>query len=229
MRVTMRGGTLRDDSGQKIARVVKAEVEVDDSWLAALLTGGRGEIGEQIGLVLGDGESEGKGTTEADVEAVWACYVTVMKPRNGDLKPDERRVIRDALKVATVEECCGAIRGCHASRFHMGENDRRKKYNRLTQIIKGRRGQETTRERIDYFLDILERAGGAGANVPSGDAGVIQRKKTDVQRGHRFSDDEKAVKTAEEAEAWLAEHGIETMRGEDGYPTFRWASPGGQG
>lgn len=94
-----------------------------------------------------------------EVDDVWQHYVATMQPRNVTLNPQERKLIRDALKVATTDELKLAITGCRRSAFHMGQNDRNRKYNRLSQIIKGRVGKETTRERIDYFIDIAVKAG----------------------------------------------------------------------
>jgi hypothetical protein len=85
---------------------------------------------------------------------VWEHYVAVMRPRRAVLDDQERKIIKDALKVATVDECNRAIDGCANSPFHMGSNDRRRKYNSISQILKGRPGRETTRERIDYFITL---------------------------------------------------------------------------
>lgn len=155
------------------------------------------------------------------VARVWAHYLAEMKPRSGVPGDDDRRLIRAALKVASDDELCQAISACARSGFHMGENPNHRKYNKLSQIIKGRRGRETTRERIDFFLDLGEQSGG---NL-SGDSALIANRKRDVQRGHRFNEDAEAVETARQAEDWLRMQGIEVIRQGDGYPTFAVARP----
>lgn len=145
------------------------------------------------------------------VRVVWEHYCQVMNPRNKGLDAQTRRVIADALKVATVDECKRAIDGCKASKFHMGDNDRRKKYNRVSQILRGKQGVRTTREQIDMFLDILEKAGGGKPGVPSGvtsvDAARISRAKRDVLDGCEFPNDERVVAKAQTAREWLQQQG----------------------
>lgn len=160
-------------------------------------------------------------TASAEIDAVWQHYAATMKPRAKQAGADERKLIADALKVATVAECQRAIDGCRSSEFHMGRNDRQRKYNRLSQILKGRRGKETTRERIDFFLDLLDEAARGGHVLTSADPAVMSERKRIVQRGWRFRDDPEAVRKAEEAEAWLRSNGVEVVRQADGYPTFR--------
>jgi hypothetical protein len=160
------------------------------------------------------------------IEKVWRHYVTRPGKRERPLPDEERKVIRNALKVATVDEIIYAIDRCWESDYHMKLGRYRDrdgpKYNRLSQIIKGRQGKETTRERIEFWLEREpETSGVAGSGFPSVDPAVIARRKQDVQRGHRLKGDRIAMKKAEEAEAWLRKHGYETIRGEDGYPTFR--------
>jgi hypothetical protein len=81
-----------------------------------------------------------------------------MRPRRRELGPEERKIITAALKVASAAECCEAIRKCERSDWHMkrGEHAERRgaKHNQLSKILKGRRGKETTRERIDFWLEL---------------------------------------------------------------------------
>lgn len=173
---------------------------------------------------------ERNGTQKAgdDVARVWGCYVEVMAPRSAVPGEDDKRLIRAALKVASAEELCRAINGCFASDYHMkrGRYEIRKggKYNKLSQIIRGRSGKETTRERIDFFLERLDESGTGGGDVPSADPAIVNRKKLQVQRGWRFRDDPQhhAHAEAKAGKEWLEKHGIETVnRTEDGYPIFR--------
>lgn len=100
------------------------------------------------------------------VDVVWQQY-RKHKPRMPERVDRERaEVIRRALKVATVEECCQAIDGCFRSTYHQGENELGKRYDSLSGILRGRPGKETTRERIDFFMGYLTarpRSGGAPA------------------------------------------------------------------
>jgi hypothetical protein len=162
--------------------------------------------------------------TSSQVDAVWGAYVAVMKPRQQQVGDDERLVIRAALKVATVEELVTCIKTCEASDFHMkrGQHVNRKgeRYKSIAKILKPRpRREETQRSRIDWWLDRANAAGVAG--FPSADTAIVSQRQVEVQRGHH-SDDPEMVRKANDAEAWLATHGIETVRRRaDGYPTFR--------
>lgn len=104
----------------------------------------------------------------APVDEVLAHYVSVMKPRWSVAKAgdDVRKLVRDALKVATVDELKLAIDGCARSPYHMGTNPQRKRYNSLSHIMKARREAQmpngnriaprTLREAIDYFIDLSQ-------------------------------------------------------------------------
>jgi len=238
MEITIRGGVLKDGRGDRIGKIKKATVEVEDEWLdlavERLAEAGRGGTtggssvavpnSQQTTLVVvdeGSGEKKEK-ISAAEIDSVWDCYVKVMEPRSKDLGAGERKLIREAFKVASAEEIQKAIRGCASSDFHMGKNNRSRKYNSLSQIIKGRRGKETTRERLDYFIAFFEKSGGSSSAVPSASRDVVEQRKKDVQRGHRFRDDPVKVQKAMESEQWLKEHGVKTTRKPDGYPIFEW-------
>lgn len=112
-----------------------------------------------------------KSKTTRAIEDVWATYVAVMKPRGrgADLDAESRKLIREALEVADVEELQRAIETCERSDFHMkrGKHSTRPgaKYNKLPQIIKARRGRnETTRSRIEWWLEKADELE-AGADV----------------------------------------------------------------
>jgi hypothetical protein len=91
-----------------------------------------------------------------------------MRPRSDEIDSQARGVIRDALGVASEQECIRAIDGCKASPWHMGENPGNKKYNRITQILKGKRGGKTTREQIDMFLDCADNAEAPSIGISPG-------------------------------------------------------------
>lgn len=100
--------------------------------------------------------SGGQAAEPEPVEAVWQRYRQHKPKMPGRLDRERREVIRRALKVATVEECCKAIDGCFASPFHQGDNETGKKYDALSTILRGRAGKETTRERIEFFMGFLD-------------------------------------------------------------------------
>lgn len=160
------------------------------------------------------------------IERVWAHYVAVLKPRNKDLDSQARAVIRDALKVATEAECKLAITGCSVSSWHMGRDPqtRGKKYNRLTHILKGKRGGRTTREQIDFFIDIAERSGasrGVQSGVTSADPAKISQAKRSVLDAWEFPGDGLVVSRGEESARWLRAQGWRVDFGDGGRPRFR--------
>lgn len=197
-----------------------------DLYVATAPPGEGGEVvGRQEELLPREG---GVGETETerfDAPAeVWRHYCSVMKPRHQGLEPAMRSIIREALKVATITEVKRAIDGCAASEFHMGKNDGRKKYNKLPQIIKARRGHnETTRGRIDFFLELAEKSG-LPSGFTSADPAKVSQAKRDVIDAVDFPGDAHVQERGAKATAWLVEHGIEIgTNPETGRPTFRVA------
>lgn len=154
----------------------------------------------------------------ADVERVWAHYVEVMKPRKREPDPEGRKIIRDALNVATVVECCRAIDGCASSDHHMGRAlGTRRKYNSLSQILKAKRAGgpygaqgQTTRERVDFFLDLAEKAG-LPSGVTSADPARLRSAKREVLDAWEYPGDESVVRRGEESAAWLEQQGIQVL------------------
>jgi len=224
-------GELVDRDGYVLGRVtsltleMRPDVELPEGGLQGVKPSAqqqRMETSEAGGGGVGE---ESKTTPEPDpVDAVWTTYVETMRPRKKDLDAGGRRVIRDALKVATVVECQRAILGCSKSDWHMGRDPRTngKSYRQLSQILKGKRGGRTTREQIDLFLEIADRSGLTTGRVPSADTAKVAAAKRDVLTAWEFPGDEHSVAQAAESERWLAEHGVSTERDDDGRPRFRW-------
>lgn len=143
---------------------------------------------------------------ERDLPAeVWAVYVEEMKPRKKALLPQERAVIRDALKVASAEECIEAIRGCKASAWHMGENPTGTKYNRLSQILRGKSGKRTVREHIDLLRGYLVN----GSQIPSDRIGEINQAKEKVRLGLTHPTHDYHREQGEQAQEFLRQFGLE--------------------
>lgn len=238
----LRDGMLVDRDGNVLGRLVSVVLDLADDALPASPDaegkGGYRGVGvqspQQTSLssdvvedpTAGGGAGEGaprvtvRSTLRPQIDAVWEHYVEVMKPRHKELDADSLKIIREALKVATVEECCRAIDGCKASAWHMGQNERRRKYNKVGQILKGRpRQNETTRDRIDFFLDLAEKAG-VQSGVSSADRGKVSRAKQAVLAAHEYPGDASVVSSGEEAARWLREQGWQIKPGAAGRPTF---------
>ena len=83
-----------------------------------------------------------------DVVLVFEFWKTAMKSPRSQLDSKRAKLIKAALKTGyTVEQLCDAITGCAKSPFHMGDNDRRAKYNGLDLILRNA-------EKIDQFIVI---------------------------------------------------------------------------
>lgn len=221
-------GDLTDAAGEVVGRVVSLTIE----W--GVKGGGSSPSGNNNGgkqETLGGGAGGGGIEPPFDGPAeIWAHYVEVMNPRVKTLAAQERAVIREAMKVAAddpheaVAVCKRAIDGCKASNFHMGQNDRQKKYNRITHILKGKRGTRTTREQIDLFLEIADRSG-IQSGFTSADPARVGQAKRDVLDAYEFPGDEGIQRRGDEARSWLVEKGWTIGATDEGRPTF--TPPGG--
>lgn len=220
------GVELREDA-------VRALEELSVIPTSASTEGVVGGGSAQQALPGAEGESPSspsRSETSRAIDRVWAAYVEAMNPRKKVAGDGERLIIRKALKEGTVEELILCIKACAASDYHMkrGRHSNREggKYNALGKILTPRpRLGETQRSRIDWWLDRANSAGAPG--IPSADSAIVNQRQIEVQRGYN-SDDPEMVEKAEKAQAWLAEHGIETVRREDGYPVFRHRGAGGE-
>lgn len=231
-------GLFRDRHGAVLGRVTAITVDVADGSIVGDIGGSSSTLengddprdgGAGEGLVELDRDailpsSAPAALVTAAINVVWAHYAEVMRPRNTVAGPEERKVIRKALEVASVNDCNGAISSCAASEYHMkrGPYVHRDgaKYNKLSQILKGRRGQETTRERIDFFLERAE-TNGQAAGVPTSTSAKIAVAKRRVLDGWQFPGDALVVSQGEEAATWLVSLGYRIHRDpETGRPMF---------
>jgi hypothetical protein len=206
-------GKLVDRRGYELPMVVFArspllgcvlEVTTEDVALIEGVVGGRGAaVDVEVGV---DVEERKERHPLTPTNRIWSFYVETMKPRRKELGPQERQVIERALKEATEEECIRAIRGCAKSRWHMGDNDHGKKYNQLTNILKGKRNGRTLREQIDLMLDI-DKANDS-AELPSGELAEIEAAKRTIRQYAAYIGELPQRFVAEAREKLMA-HGIE--------------------
>lgn len=151
----------------------------------------------------------------ADVKKVWDHFIAVFTPaRAGQLGPSRIRQIETALKEAPAADLCLAIDGLYEWR-------KRKPGDRtLSAIFKTYPGGNPLADQIAFFIGQAKGSTGVGGKFPSADRAIVAEKQRHVQRGHRLTDNAEAVEQAKDAEQWLREHGIETVRGVEGAPSF---------
>jgi hypothetical protein len=151
----------------------------------------------------------------ADVQKVWDHFLSVFKPaRTGQLGPSRIRQIETALKEAPAADLCLAIDGLYEWR-------KRKPGDRtLSAIFKTYPGGNPLADQIAFFIGQAKGSTGVGGKFPSADRAIVAEKQRHVQRGHRLTDNAEAVEQAKDAEQWLREHGIETVKAE-GDVSFR--------
>lgn len=151
----------------------------------------------------------------ADVKKVWDHFISVFTPaRAGQLGPSRIRQIETALKEAPAADLCLAIDGLYEWR-------KRKPGDRtLSAIFKTYPGGNPLADQIAFFIGQAKGSTGVGRKFPSADRAIVAEKQRHVQRGHRLKDNAEAVEQAKDAEQWLREHGIETVKAE-GELSFR--------
>ncbi|WP_208281680.1 hypothetical protein [Massilia oculi] len=84
------------------------------------------------------------------VAEVFAYWQKVMDSPRSQLDDKRRKAIKGALKLYEPRQVCEAILGCSRSAWHMGENDRRAKYNGLDLILRDA-------EHIDKFMELASK------------------------------------------------------------------------
>lgn len=211
-------GCLEDRDGNNLGRLTSITFELPSEWRCGGTIGGlepSTTTENDITRVGGLGEGTNDLYERTSEEIVWAHYVEVMQPRNTVLDGEARKIIREALKVATVEECQRAIDGCFASPFHMGQNARQRKYNKLSQILKAKRAGQfgpgrTTREQVDFFIDLADKAG-LPSGLTSADPARVRQAKRAVMDGWEYPGNADAVANGEEERAWLEQQGISVL------------------
>ncbi|HEY2024596.1 hypothetical protein [Paraburkholderia sp.] len=81
-----------------------------------------------------DGDELPEGTP--DVETIFRFWQQRMLSPNSRLDGKRRKLIADAMARYAPREVCRAIRGCSRDPWHMGENERGRKFNSLELILR---------------------------------------------------------------------------------------------
>lgn len=82
---------------------------------------------------------------KTNVDLVFDHWRVAMSSPRSKLDGKRQRLIKSALKNYNVDDLKSAIDGCRASPWHMGDNDRREKYNGLDLILRNS-------EKIEGFM-----------------------------------------------------------------------------
>lgn len=164
----------------------------------------------------GTNNSSSEDSALIEVRQVWDYYVAAFGPTRAKLGPNRIRGIKRALQEVEVSTLLRAIDGLKNFRAH------RPGKTSIEAIWSTYKGTGSMVERIEFFASQAKGSTPGGKSFPSADPAIVAQRQLDVQRGHRFAEDAEMVERAKRSEAWLQEHGIETVRREsDGYPTFR--------
>lgn len=142
---------------QKIDKPSKSKIPAFDESSRTLAN--PREVSSEEGIK--DQGEEGKGSEEhverrvaspdRDVVAeVFAYWQKTMASPKSVLDDKRRKAIKGALKLYEPRQVCEAILGCSRSAWHMGENDRRQKFNGLDLILRDA-------EHIDKFIELASK------------------------------------------------------------------------
>jgi len=122
-------------------------------------------------------EEEGKGkelpverrdaAPDRDVVAeIFAYWQKVMDTPGAQLDDKRTKAIKAALKLYEPRQVCEAILGCSRSTWHMGENDRRRKFNGLGLILRDA-------EHIDSFIELASKRTTGPENIEQRNARIM--------------------------------------------------------
>ncbi len=153
-------------------------------------------------------------SVSADVQKVYDRFLAIFEPKTPPkLGPSLIRQIEKGLKEYDADGLCRAVDGLKEWRRHKPGKET------LGAIFDTYPGGKPLTEQIAFFISQAKGATGVG-KFPSADRAIVAEKQRLVQRGHRLSQNEDAVKQAKDAEAWLRQHGIETVK-TGNVPVFR--------
>lgn len=129
-----------------------------------------------------EGTGKGQNLVERRVAApdrdvvgeVFAYWQKVMDSPRSQLDDKRRKAIKGALKLYEPRQVCEAILGCSRSAWHMGENDRRAKFNGLDLILRDA-------EHIDKFMELASKRATGPESIEQRNARILAELMTEDQ------------------------------------------------
>lgn len=100
------------------------------------------------------------------VVEVFAYWQKTMASPKSVLDDKRRKAIKGALKLYEPRQVCEAILGCSRSAWHMGENDRRQKFNGLDLILRDA-------EHIDKFIELASKRATGPESIEERNARIL--------------------------------------------------------
>jgi hypothetical protein len=100
------------------------------------------------------------------VAEVFAYWQKVMDSPRSQLDEKRRKAIKGALKLYEPRQVCEAILGCSRSAWHMGENDRRQKFNGLDLILRDA-------DHIDRFTELASKRATGAESIEQRNARIL--------------------------------------------------------
>lgn len=146
--------------------------------------------------------------TPTDLDIVWAHYQKV-HPNGSRYKLDaeRRRVIANALKVRSVEDCCRAISGLFMDKFFMDGG-----YTAIKYALRGSKG-ESPEDRIDRMAEQAPQRAGSLlksaevlARVPAGQKDMVGQRMRDVRLMQEGMPDRSTNERGSISAQWLLDH-----------------------
>lgn len=135
----------------------------------------------QAKLLAQLGGAEDKEASSDAEDRVFAFWVATMaKTSRTQFTPERRARVRARLRDSTEEELRGAIRGCKASPFHMGENDTGKIHDDIVLICRDR-------SKVEGFMALV----GDAVIELTPDNAEMQRLKQEMRNARDSNDTEK--------------------------------------
>jgi hypothetical protein len=235
-------GYLIAANGETIGRLVSMtlDMEMGDAPGGTYKEGGeifstsRGNE-EDLNRDGGAGETtHGPSKSALDVKAVWDHYCQVfadvdgVDPSRMSLNATRSRVIRNALKVRSVDQCKLAIDGLARSPWHHGENDQGKKYLDIRYALKGNSARgESNEERIDKMAELASAAPVSrevnSSRLPEGVSREMILRRLEEVRAWRSSGRKWEPARADEAIRRLNEWGlVVTIEDAPPWATLKW-------
>lgn len=158
---------------QKIDKPSKSKIPPFDE--ASRILANPREVSSEEGIK--DQGEEGRGrerhverrvaSPDRDVVAeVFAYWQKTMNSPGSKLDDKRRKAIANALKLYEPRQVCEAILGCSRSAWHMGENDRHRKFNSLDLILR-------SADNIDKFAEMASKRATGAESIEERNARIL--------------------------------------------------------